>query len=177
MIEVIDNNGNKRMAKVMCAFEGNGSLYVLFLIRRDKENINVFCSRVVSNSEGVKVIDSDFSEEEKRWVEEVSKKLFNRESVDNLKSDGVLIVRNIYPSTGVNKFDIEKSYIATISRDDIERIDMYYQFAIDKKREAIKVRKESRKISKEEWGNILVLLLAILMFGICIWLLLDILIK
>lgn len=173
VIEVIDNENNKRMAKVMCGIDYSDCLYVLYLIQRDNENVNIFGSKVIENSEGIKVIDSEFLEEEKIKLEDISKRLFNKESVCKLDNDGIKIVRDIDLNDGVNKFDIQKSYIATMSNDEIDVCMMYYGL-IGNKKKVITIKKETKKVSEGFISNILVLIFAITFFSICISLLIDI---
>lgn len=174
MIEVIDSDNNKRMAQVMCAIEYNHILYVLYLIKRDKVGINVFGSRVIENSEGIQVIDSEFLEEEKVRLEDISKRIFNKDSVDNLSNDGIVIVKDIDLNDGINRFDIKKSYIATMNSDDIDVCMMYYGLVKEKKN-VIAIKKETKKVNEGFISNIFVLVFAIVFLSICIYLLIDIL--
>ena len=172
MIEVIDNNGNKRMSNVMCGFSYDDNIYVLYLIKRDKDDINVFCSKVIENSEGIKSIDSNFMEEEKILVERVSKRIFNKDSIVNLNKDGISIIKDIDLSKGVNRFDIDSSYIATMKRDDIDVCMMYYDIVKEHKG-VIKVNKGEVKRNEGFISNIVVIVFSIMVLGICIYLLID----
>lgn len=170
MIEVIGNDNSKRMAKIMCGIEYKNCLYVLYLIKRDENNINVFGSKVVKNSEGVSVIDSEFSEEEKVWLENISKRIFNKDSIDNLSSDGVKFVKNIDLHDGVNKFDIKKSYIATMDKSAIDVCLMYYEIGNNEKKSVIKVR-ENKKNRHIKWGSVTAIVFGLFVLCFCIYLL------
>lgn len=173
MIEVIDNNNVKRLAKVMCGLLIEDDLYVLYLIKRDKDSVNVFCSRVVKNSEQVSVIDSDFSEKEKRKLDDVCRRIFNKDSVSNLEKYNIKLVFDMDINDGINKFDIDKSYVSTMSNEEIDVCNMYYGFKLNSNKKIIKVNTLEKDKDPGFVSNILVLIFAITFLGICVYLLID----
>lgn len=173
MIEVIDSESIKRMAKVMCGLLIDDNLYVLYLIKRDKESVNIFGSRIVRNSEGVSVIDSDFSVYEKRKLDDVCSRLFNKDSVSNLENDNIRFVNDLDINDGVNKFDVGKSYISTVGWNDIEVCAMYYGFKLRSGKKPVKVNKLETSNKEGFISNILVLIFAVSFLVVCVSLLID----
>ncbi len=174
MIEVIDNDNNKRMASIMCGILYNDILYVLYLIKRDKDNVNMFVSKIIENSEGVKVIDSDLTDIEKKELEDIVKRIINKDGIYNLAKDGIKIVKDINLNKGVNKFNIDNSYVSTISNKDINECKVYYE--LDNNEKNI-VMVNNDIVMKRNLKDILIIIFGILVICFCICMTISILVK
>lgn len=177
MIEVIDNDGMKRMARVLCGLQYQGSMYVLYFIKRDKESVNIFGSKVILNSEGVLVMDERFSDEEKDWMEHVSRRMFNKDSIEHLKKDEIHFIKDMDLNDGVNRFVVNRSYIATVSNDDISVVLMYYDLEGNDAKSVIKLHESKKKMDGEVWKNMSLIILGMVVLSICIYFIISVLIK
>ena len=126
MFEVMDRaTNNKLMAMMMCGICYQGNCYLIYCVRRDKDEANVFISKLIKGSMGY-VIDDNFSNGEKNAIDGIVNRLLNKESVESLERSGFNILRDIEMDSHLS-FDIEKCYVATVSRDMIKNCLIYYR--------------------------------------------------
>ena len=78
----------------MCSITYQDNSYLVYSIRRDKDNANVFVSKLVKGSLGYLIID-DFSNGEKEVIDGVVKRIINKESKETIEGDGFIIVNDI----------------------------------------------------------------------------------
>ena len=69
MVEIIDDNTNRKMmAMILCDICYKDDYYVIYAIQREKDEANIFVSKLVKNSNGY-VFDYNFSNDEKMlWI-------------------------------------------------------------------------------------------------------------
>lgn len=74
-VKVTDEHGIERDAKIICKFTVDGNDYVLYSIKRDEKNVNLFASKLVNNSDGTSnFVDID-DDTERSKINEVVKEL------------------------------------------------------------------------------------------------------
>ena len=82
MIEVIDRDTNQKMiAMILCSICYRGDCYLIYCIRREKDDANLFVSKLVQNSQGY-VMDSNFLNGEKEVLDNIVQRLLNRDSIE-----------------------------------------------------------------------------------------------
>lgn len=125
MVEVIDRKTKHKMIMViMCGITYQNDSYLIYSIRRDKESVNVFISKLIKGSLGYLIVD-DFSNGEKEVLDSVVKRILNKNSLDELGSDGFKIIKDIEMDSNIS-FDIDNCYVSTVSRDLIKGCLIYY---------------------------------------------------
>lgn len=125
MVEVIDRKTkHKMMMMVLCGITYQNDSYLIYSIRRDKSDANVFVSKLIKGSLGYLIID-DFSNGEKEVLDSVVKRILNKNSLDELESDGFKFIKDIEMDSNIS-FDIDKCYVSTVSRDLIKECLIYY---------------------------------------------------
>ena len=125
MVEVIDRKTNhKMMMMVMCGITYHNDSYLIYSIRRDKSDANVFVSKLIKGSLGYLIVD-DFSNGEKEVLDSVVKRILNKNSLDELESDGFKFIKDIEMDSNIS-FDIDNCYVSTVSRDLIKECLIYY---------------------------------------------------
>ena len=130
MIELIDRNSKKKlMALVICGIKYRELNYLVYSVRREKEDANIFISKLVVNSEGYTIID-DFDNGEKEVFDDVIKRIINKTSFDELSNDGFEIINNV-KLVDVNYFDVKKCYVSTVPRSLIKGVMDYYGLVSD----------------------------------------------
>lgn len=125
MVEVIDRKTkHKMMMMVLCGITYQNDSYLIYSIRRDKSDANVFVSKLIKGSLGYLIVD-DFSNGEKEVLDSVVKRILNKNSLDELESDGFKFIKDIEMDSNIS-FDIDKCYVSTVSRDLIKECLIYY---------------------------------------------------
>ena len=125
MVEVIDRKTkHKMMMMVLCGITYQNDSYLIYSIRRDKSDANVFVSKLIKGSLGYLIID-DFSNGEKEVLDSVVKRILNKNSLDELESDGFKFIKDIEMDSNIS-FDIDNCYVSTVSRDLIKECLIYY---------------------------------------------------
>lgn len=164
MIEIIDRKtAQKMMAMILCGVSYQDDCYLIYCIKRDKENANVFVSRLIKGSLGY-VIDDGFSNGEKEVLDNVIKRLLNRESFEVLENDGFGIMKNIEMDSNLT-FDIDKCYVSTVTRGLIKDCLIYYELVNEKifNQPVVEVVDDKRKFN-EGFASSVVLII----FGVVI---------
>lgn len=125
MIEVIDQETNqKMMAMIFGGIQYQNDRYVVYCIRRDKMDANVFVSKLVQNSQG-DVMDTNFDNGEIKVLEGIIQKILSKRSKKEIEKDGFSFFTD-FSWDGVNYFDINKCYITTVPRNLIKECMIYY---------------------------------------------------
>lgn len=132
MVEVMDKKtAQKMMAMILCGIGYQDDYYLVYCIRRDKKEANVFVSKLIKGSLGY-VIDADFSNGEKEILDNLIKRLLNKDSKESLESDGFSILKDVEMDSNLT-FDIEKCYVSTVDRGLIKDCLIYYGLVSEKK--------------------------------------------
>ena len=131
MVEVIDKKtAQKMMAMVMCGICYQGDCYLVYCIKRDNKDVNVFVSKMFKGSLGY-IIKSDFLNGEKEVLDAVVKRLLNRDNKEKLETDGFNIFNDFELDSNLS-FDIEECYISTIPRSLIKDCLIFYGLVNEK---------------------------------------------
>jgi hypothetical protein len=164
MVEVIyrDSN-NKMLMMVIGKVCYRNDCYVIYSIKRDNEDVNLFVSKLVQNSQGY-VLDDCFSNGEKEVLDGFIKRLLSRESRDILEEDGFSIDSDI-SLDGNLFFDIDACYVTTISRKVLKEILIFYQLVRPElfEQPVVEVVADKRKFNEGFAVNI-----GIILFGLVV---------
>lgn len=177
MIELIDKSSNKKMmVMVMCGIKYQDDNYLLYCIRREKEDANIFISKLVINSEGY-TINNDFDNGEKEAMEDVVKKIINMTTIDMLNNQGFEVIKDI-KLDGINYFDVKKCYVSTVSRNLIKSImDNYGLISDSIKYSPIVEVKDDKKFNQGFISNIALIVFGIFLLMFCIGIIYDVFIS
>ncbi len=66
VVKIVDENNIEREAKIITTIKDNGFEYVIYVIDRDNDNSNIFVSRLVTTTDGVKFDNIEDVNEKKR---------------------------------------------------------------------------------------------------------------
>lgn len=173
MKELIDVDSNaKMMSLVICGIKYGQEMYVMYSIKRDDDNDNIFVSKLVINSEGY-VMDNNFSGGEKENLDEVITKIINKDSINSLNDNGIYIVKD-FKLGSINKFSVSKCYVATYNRKIVKDImDIYNLIDINNKRPVVQI-KEVGGNNKGNFYSIALIVFGLLVLIGCIWVIVDI---
>lgn len=178
MVEIIDKEtGTKLIALVLCGIGYGDYEYVVYSVRRGKEDANVFVSKVVCNSEGM-VLDSCFENGEKEILEGFVQRIFNKEDKKHLEEDGIQLKQGVHLE-GICYFDIEKCYVTTILVSYIKECLLFYQL-LDKEmlnRPVVQVREDKRKFNEGFVSNAILILLGVIILVFCLGILYEVFVK
>lgn len=164
MVEVMDRKTkHKMMMMVMCGITYQNDSYLIYSIRRDKDSANVFVSKLVKGSLGYLIID-DFSNGEKDVLDNVVKRMLNKEIKEELESDGFNIIKDIEMDSNIS-FDIDNCYVSTVSRDLIKECLIYYNLVNESmfNRPVVEVVEEKSKFNEGFASN-----MVLIVFGVII---------
>lgn len=164
MIEVIDKETNqKMMAMIVCGICYKKDCYIIYCIRREKEEANLFVSKLIQSSQGY-VMDNNFSNGEKNVLDDMIRRLLNMESKENLEEDGITLLKDVV-LTNDHFFDIEKCYVSTVPRNLIKDCLIYYQLITEEMLEPplVEVIEDKRIFHEGFVSNI-----ALIVFGIVV---------
>lgn len=172
-MEIIDVDNNVKMkCLVMFCFRYGDGMYVVYSVKRDNSQRNIFISKLVVNSEGY-TMDSNFTSDEREALERVVAKIINCCDRQILLDDGVKFSSDVKFSL-VNKFSSSKCYVATYDNDVIEKIMKFY--GVTKDKSAVLIRNSSR-VSSNNIGVILLILFGIAVIIGCLMVVIDIFVK
>lgn len=158
MVELINKNTNQKlMAMILGEISYLEDRYIIYCIKRSKEDTNVFVSKLVKNSQGY-TIDDDFLNGEKQILDGIVKRLLNKESKNVLEKDGFLINKFV-SLEGIHYFDIEKCYVATVPSFFIKDCLIFYDLVSKKLLEQpiVEVIDDKRKFNDGFVSNIVVI--------------------
>lgn len=164
MIEVIDNGTNRKMmAMILCGISYHGDNYLVYLIQRDKDEANVFVSKMIKGSMGY-IINNEFANGEKEVLDVLVKRILNKESEDLLKSDGFTILKSVDMDSNLY-FDIDNCYVSTVPKNLFKECLVFYGVKnknyID--RPVVEVVEDNKKFNEGFVNN-----LVLIIFGVSI---------
>ena len=176
MYELIDENKNvKMMALIICTFTYGNKPYCLYSIERDKEEDNLFVSKVVKNSLGY-TLDSNIKDDEKEALDNIIADFLSITSLDTLKEQGFELSN--LKITGINKFNEKKCYVTTYNKVFLKECMLNYKLDIPNNNIIPKVKlKKSKPINKGNFENILIIILGVITIIICILVLIKVFFK
>ena len=131
MVEVIDRETAHKMVMMrVCGVCYRDKCYLVYSIRRDNIQANVFVSKLIKGSMGYIILD-DFDNGEKEVLDGIVKRLLNKEGIDILENDGFSIMKDINMDSNLT-FDMDKCYVATVDRKLIKDCLIYYGLVNEK---------------------------------------------
>ena len=171
MKEFIDeNNQVKMMALLICGIGYGEDKYLVYSIRREQDEANIFVSKLITTSGGY-VINNDFSNGEKGVIDKVIQRLISKEDIHLLERDGYSIFSNI-TIEDTTYFNVDKCYVATVSVKLIKDCLKYYNLVTDNMLNApnVEVIDDNKKFNEGFVGNVFVILFGvfILVFSVCV---------
>ena len=169
MVEVIDQDSAvKMMALVLCGVLYDNNTYVVFAIRRDKIDANLFVARLEKNSKGY-VIDTKFKNGEKEVMDSVVKRLLNHDAKEKFEEDGFSILDDI-SLEGTQYYDINSC---------IKEMMKYYSFIRENlfEQPILDVKEDKRIFNEGFFSNILLILFGILVIVFCVFVLIKTFVK
>lgn len=175
MIEIIDDGSNRKfMALVICGIEYGDNMYVMYSVKREKDEDNIFVSKLVRNSEGY-TMDNDFYGGEKEAIDSVVASILNKDSIDVLASNRVKIVNDI-KLVGLNRFSIRCCYVTTYDRGLIKEVMLNYGL-LDLTEKTVVVEKESSGFSEGSISSLFLIIFGIGVLVLCVVMLYFIFLK
>ena len=168
MIELIDIDGNIKFMSLIIGYVNYGNqLYVIYSVKRDEEDDNIFVSKLVNSSDGY-AMDNNFSGGEKEAMESVIASILNKDSIDSLNEKGIQFVQDINLSE-INKFSVTKCYVTTFKRRLIKECMQNYNLVGYEKKKVIVKEKEVSYFSKNNFPSVLLIILGIVIVLIAIF--------
>lgn len=123
-IKIIDEHGIDRLASIMCSIDVDGTDYVIYSIKRDDENDNLFISKLIRNNDGTSNMINIDDTTEKSMLADIVKELVTYAiNNDADKTTGEVVLSNgrkvTVSSVLFNKeqnINVGKTYITTVKR-------------------------------------------------------------
>ena len=162
MKEVIDVKDNiKMVALILGGIRYDGHEYLLYSIKRDREEANLFVSKLVKVSDGYK-IQHNFDNGEKEVLEKVVQRIISKEAYASLEKDGYSFIRDVN-LVGVCCFDVHLCYVATVSVKLVKECMMEYGLVSeDIFKSPVVELKEDRVLNKGFVGNVFFIIVGVL---------------
>ena len=164
MIEIINVDGIKMMAMVVADVKYMDDNYIIYCIDRGNNEANIFVSRLVISSDGY-VFNNNFSNSEKEVLDNLIKRIINK---DDINKDG-FIISNTVELVDVNYFDVEKCYVATVSKSMVKDIMINYRLVNKKifERPVVEVVEDKKVFNEGFIGNIFLIILGVAVIMFC----------
>ena len=168
MKEFIDiDTHNKMMAMILCGFRYDKNEYLIYAIGRDKDDANIFLSKLVKNSNGY-ATSYDFLNGEKEALEKMVTKFLNKESISNLENEGFYLIKDVSLEDS-NEFDIKTCYVNTISRNYIKDCLLFYDlYKKEDLNSPVVLVKDEKVVNAGFVGNLFLIVLGIGILVFCI---------
>lgn len=166
MVEVMDRaTERKMMVMILCGICYQETCYLIYCIRRDKNEANIFVSKLIKGSMGY-VIDDTFLNGEKELLDSVVQRLLNKESIDSLEKAGFSIIKDLEMDSNLT-FDIEKCYVSTIARKLVKECLIYYGLVNEKifDRPVVEVIEDNRKFNEGFASSMVLIIFGIIIFA------------
>jgi len=162
MVEVIDKNTfNKMMMMVLCGIKYQDYYYLVYCIRRDKKDANVFVSKMFKGSQGY-IINSNFENGEKESIDVVIKRILNKEKLEILNNEGFYILKKVDLDSNL-EFDMNKCYVGAIPTSVIKNCLMFYDLVNKKilEQPVVEVADDKRKFNEGFTSSIVLIVFGI----------------
>ena len=163
MVEVMDKKtAHKMMMMILCGICYQGDCYLVYCIRRDKENANVFVSKLIKGSLGY-LINDEFANGEKEVLDSVVRRLLNKESIEVLENDGFTILKDMEMDSNLI-FDIDKCYVCTTARSLIKDCLIFYDLVNESifNQPVIEVVDDKRKFNEGFASSVVLIVFGVL---------------
>ena len=165
-----DNNHIKMMGLVICGIRYLECEYLVYSIKRDNIDANIFVSKLVHISSGY-AIDSNFSNGEKEVLSKVVQRLISKENINAINNDGFQILSNIEIEDS-NSYDIDKCYVASVPVALVKDCIKYYNLVNESLLSSpeVKVRDDTQKFNEGFVGNVFLILFGVfvLVLSVCV---------
>ena len=133
-VKVVDEHGIDRVANIICSVDIDGTDYVLYFIKRDEENDNLFISKLIKNNDATfNMVNIEDSMEKGKLVEIVKELI--KYSVDTeldkttgsvtLADGKVVTISNVLFNKEQN-INVSKTYVTTVKRAVTKVSDKFY---------------------------------------------------
>lgn len=175
MIEIIDEGSNRKfMALIICGIEYGNNMYVMYSVKREKDEDNIFISKLVRNSEGY-TMDNDFHGGEKEAMDDVVTSILNKDNIELLASNRIKLFHDI-KIVGVNRFSVRCCYVTTYNRNLIKEVMINYGLIdIDENKTVIEeVLPEKKVFSRGSISSLFLIAFGIFTLLICCFMLYSI---
>lgn len=173
MYELIDENKNiKMISLIICTFVYGDNNYCLYSIERDKEEDNIFVSKLVKNSQGY-TLDNNFKSSEKETLDDIISSLLNKENLSTLNKKGFKFT-NI-KLNGICKFNDKICYVTTYNKGLLKECMLNYNLDIPNSNIPTISIKKSKPINKGNYESILLMILGIITIIVCLLIVIKIL--
>ena len=162
MVEVIDKDtAQKMMAMILGGIKYQDDYYLVYCVRRDKEEVNVFVSKMFKGNFGY-IINDNFSNGEKEVLDNIVKKILNRESKESLEKAGFILFNDIDLDSNL-EFNIEKCYVGAVSRNLIKNCLVFYGLVSEKifEQPVVEVIEDKRKFNEGVASSIVLIIFGI----------------
>lgn len=169
MVELIDVSSNKKvMALLLFKIKYENDVYVVYSIKRNSEEVNLFVSLLVKNSQGY-CMDHSFSNGQKNIIDSIVHKLVNKVSLEAINEMGYEISKEIKLGD-INYFDIEECYITTIPKNLFMDFLEFYDISRkeDLVRPIITVKKSKSQFNEGFVQNVALIILGIALVIFCL---------
>lgn len=164
MIEVIDRKTMvKMMALILCKISYDNDDYIVFSVKRDKIEANIFLCKIVRNSQGL-TMDVDFVNGEKEVIESVIQRLLNNVDKVKLMKEGFSLSDDVVLS-GSQYYDIDKCYVSTVSLDKIKELISFYDLSVKNMildRPVLDVKEDKKVFNEGALLNIVLIIFGII---------------
>jgi hypothetical protein len=163
-MEIFDVDSELKMiGRVICGIEFGDELYVMYAIKRNEGEDNIFVSRLVVNSEGY-TMDNNFSNGEKAVIDSVILRIINKDSIEWLNEDKIKLINDINLGK-INKFSMDRCYVGSYGRNVINDIMSNYGLLDERVVPVVKVMEGKTKIDFE---NLALVIFGVLVLIVCI---------
>ena len=162
MKEVVDVKDNiKMVAMILGGICYDGHEYLLYSIKRSRDEANLFVSKLVRTSDGYH-IQHDFQNGEKEVLDKVVQRIISREPAASLEKDGYSFIKNV-SLVGVSSFDVHLCYVATVPVHLVKECMVQYGFMSENIfNEPVVELKEEKKFNQGFVGNLFLIVFGIL---------------
>lgn len=176
MVEVIDKKTDVKMLMMkLCGIRYGDDSYLVYCIRRDERNANVFVSKLINGSNGY-VLYNEFLNGEKEVLDGIVKRLLNRDSKENLERDGFLFVESTSMDSDL-VFEIDKCYVSTVDRSVIKDCLIFYGLVSESifNQPVVEVKEDKSKFSEGFVSSVILIVMGVVIFIFCLVVILGVL--
>ena len=169
MVEVIDKKTDVKMLMMkLCGIRYGDDSYLVYCIRRDERNANVFVSKLINGSNGY-VLYNEFLNGEKNVLDGVVKRLLNKDDKKNLERDGFLFVEDVSMDSNL-VFEIDKCYVSTVDRSVIKDCLIFYDLANNSiiNQPVVEVKDDKSKFSEGFASSVVLIVVGVFIFIFCL---------
>ena len=169
MVELMDVNSNKKvMVLVLFNIKYINDNYVVYSIKRNSEEVNLFASLLVKNSQGY-CLDHNFSNGQKNIVDSIVHKLVNKTSLEEFNEMGYEIFKDVNLGD-INYFDINECYVTTMPKNLF--MDFLEFYDVSKRENLVKpvitIKKSKKKFNEGFVQNVMLIIFGVALVIFCL---------